>query len=137
MASSRKAAALNSGLLVRQQAAAESHQAAAAGDLASTVEHVLSSRYADARATEQTVSKPQLVAQTVTSESLLAELAVAKASRPSEPRVSDAVTSSRRRSPLLGLFAFIGCAMILYGFLLKSPWHNQVPSMDRVMQLLN
>jgi hypothetical protein len=137
MSSLRKVAALSSGLLKQQQASAESHQAAAADDLASTVEHVLGSRYAGARAAEQTASKPQFVAQTVTSASLLAELAVAKASRPSEPRVADAVTSSKRRSPLLGLFAFVGCAMILYGFLLKSPWHDQVPSIDRIMQLLN
>ena len=137
MSSLRKVAALSSGLRERQQASAESHQAAAADDLASTIEHVLSSRYAGAPATEQTASKPQFVAQTVTSDSLLAELGVAKASRPSEPRVADAVTSSKRRSPLLGLFGFVGCAMIVYGFLLKSPWHDQVPSINRITQLLN
>jgi hypothetical protein len=135
MSSLRKVAALSAGLLDRQQASAESHQAAAAGDLASTVEHVLSSRYADARATEQTVSKPQFVAQTITAESLLAEIAVARQSRPAEPAAAE--TPQRSRSPALLLFGFAGFAMVLYGFLLKSPWHNQVPSIDRIMQLLS
>jgi hypothetical protein len=111
------------------------YQATMADELASTVEHVLSTRYALARVTEQTAAKLQAVAQVVTSESLLAELAAARPSRPSELPAAEP-EAPRKKSPLLGLFAFVGCAMILYGLLLKSPWHDQVPSIDRITQLL-
>jgi hypothetical protein len=137
MPSSRKTAALSSGLVVRHQSAAQSHQAAVADELASVVEHVLSTRYAGARLTEQAEARPRGVAQTVTSDTLLAELAVARQSTPREPRAAESAAPKKSGSPLLRLFAFVGVAMIVYALLLRSPWHDQVPSIDRIVQLLN
>jgi hypothetical protein len=137
MPSSGKLAELRSGLLVRNQPSAESYQAAAADDLAETVEHVLNTRYAVGRLTERTTPKLHAVAQVVTSDSLLAELAEARQSTPREPRVVESEVQKKSGSPLLRLFAFVGVAMIAYALLLKSPWRDQVPSIDRIVQLLN
>jgi hypothetical protein len=137
MPSPRKVAALSSGLLVRQQASAESYQAAVADDLAGTVEHVLNTRYAGARLTQQTASRPHPVAQVVTSESLLAELAAARQSTPSQPRAIDSATPRRSGSRPARVFAFVAFAMIVYALLMKSPWRDQVPSIDRIAHLLN
>jgi hypothetical protein len=137
MPSSTKVAALSSGLLARQQPSADSYQAAVADDLASTVEHVLNTRYAVGRLTEQTASKLHAVAQVVTSDSLLAELAEARQSTPREPPAAESAAPRKSGSPLLRLFAFVGVAMIVYALILKSPWRDQVPSIDRIVQLLN
>lgn len=137
MPSPRKVAALSSGLLVRQQASGESYEAAVADDLAATVEHVLSTRYAGARPTDQTASRPHGVAQAITSESLLAELAAARQANPREPRAADSAPSPKSGSPLLRLFAFAGVATIGYGLLMKSPWHDQIPSLERIVHLLH
>lgn len=106
-----------------------------ADELASTVEHLLSTRYAARRLAEESPSTR--VVPTVTSESLLAELAAARKSGPAEPRAVVAEEPRRARSPALRLFAVVGVAMIVYALLMKSPWRDQLPSPDRIAHLLN
>jgi hypothetical protein len=134
MALFRKSASL------REEAPASrdrSYQAEMADDLASTVEHVLSTRYARASMMEQRETRPHPAVQEITSESLLTELAAAKRSRPAEPCVGESKTPPRSGSPALRLLAFVGLAIIGYALLMKSPWRDQVPSLERMTQLLN
>lgn len=137
MAAPRNVAVLPSSLVAQEQPSAGSYEAAVADDLAGTVEHVLNSRYSGARMSEESSPRPRAIMQPVTSESLLAELAVARQSRPAEPRATEAETPRRSRSRALRLFAFVGFAMIAHALLMKSPWRDQVPSIDRITQLLN
>ena len=132
----RKVAGLSSSLPVEEQPQAESYEAAIADDLAGTVEHVLNSRYSGTRAPEAP-AKPRAAMREITSESLLAELAAARQANPRQHRVAEPEKAPRKRSPALALFAFIGIAMIGYALLLKSPWHDQVPSPDSIVQLLH
>ncbi|HKW55373.1 MAG TPA: hypothetical protein VJO12_16910, partial [Stellaceae bacterium] len=78
--------------------------------MAGTVEHVLNTRYAGARRGEQAEAKPRGVAPTVTSDSLLAELAAARQSAPREPRAADPAPPRKSSSGLLRAFLFIGFA---------------------------
>jgi hypothetical protein len=110
-------------------------QASMADELASTIEHLLSVRYAAARVAEELPSRPQRIVHTITSESLMVELAAARQSRPAAPRTAEPETP-RRPSPALRVFAVIGFVMIAYALLMKSPWRDQVPSIDRITQLL-
>lgn len=132
----RKVAGLSSSLAVQEQPEAESYEAAVAEDLAGTVEHILNSRYSGTRAPEEP-AKPRAAMREITSDSLLAELAAAREANPRQHHVAEPEKAPRKRSPALRLFAFIGFAMIGYGFLLKSPWRDQVPSVDRILQLLH
>jgi|SRR5690348_9004628 hypothetical protein len=132
----RKVAGLSSSVPVPEQPQAESYEAAVADDLAGAVEHVLNSRYSGTRAPEEP-AKPRAAIREVTSDSLLAELTAAREANPQQPQVAEPEQAPRKRSPALPLFAFIGFAMIGYGLLLKSPWHDQVPSLDRILQLLH
>lgn len=130
MPSPRKAAALSSGLLVRQQPSAESYQAAAADDLAGAVEHVLNSRYSATRVTEEPTPRPRGIMQPVTSESLLAELAAARQSGGDRPRSRSADQEKPRQSgSFLGRTFAFGCvAVILLTLACMSPFREYVPS---------
>ncbi len=141
MRSSRKVAALSSSLLVREQASAASYQAAVADDLAGTVEHVLNSRYSGTRI-EEPSSRPRGVVQTITGESLLAELAAARADQPQRASRSGDSETPRRSGSFLGrVFAFGCVAVVLLTLVCLSPFRDYVPSplryqVDRVTHLL-
>jgi len=98
--------------------------------LAGTVEHVLNSRYSGTRVPEGPSSRPHGVAQTVTAESLLAELAAARQSRGGQPRSRPADSEKPRRSgSFLGrTFACACVAMILLTLVCMSPLRDYVPS---------
>lgn len=131
----RKVAGLGSSLAVQEQPEAQSYEAAVADDLAGAVEHILNSRYSGTREPDAP-AKPRAAMREITSASLLAELAAAREANPQPQHVAEPETAPRKRSPALKLFAFIGFAIIGYGLLLKSPWRDQVPSLDRILQLL-
>jgi hypothetical protein len=109
-------------------AATETFKASVADELASTVEHLLSTRYAVERLAEEAPAKR--VVQTVTSESLLAELAEARQARGNEPasRVAEPEPSRRSGSPLVRLVAFGGIGIVLLVFACMSPFRDYVPS---------
>jgi hypothetical protein len=141
MPRTRKVAELSSSLLVRHPPSAESYQAAVADDLASTVEHLLNSRYSGTRMTQEPSSRPRM-AQTITDESLLAELAAARRSggdRRGSLRTADSAMQ-RRSSSFLGRAFAGGCvAIILLTLVCMSPFRDYVPSplrepVDRVTQ---
>jgi hypothetical protein len=103
-------------------------QASMANELADTVEHLLSTRYAAQRLAEE--SPPKRVVQTVTSESLLAELAAARQAQGYQPTSRAAEPEPPRRSGLsLGkILALGGVAVILLVFACLSPFRDYVPS---------
>src|SRR5258707_2577465 len=117
------------------------YQASMADELAGTVEHLLNTRYAAARLAEEIPSRR--VVQTITGESLLAELAAARQSRGDQPasRSADPETPRRSGSFLGRVFAFGGVAVILLTLVCLSPFRDYVPSplrdqVDRVTHLL-
>jgi len=107
--------------------------------LASTVEHLLNTRYAGTRLTEEPSSRPRGVVQTITGESLLAELAAAKESRTDQPQ-RRAPETARRSGSFLGRAFACGCvAVILLTLVCMSPFRDYVPSplrdrVDRIAQ---
>ena len=117
-------------------------QAAVADELASTVEHLLTTRYAAERVAEE--SQPKRVLQTVTAESLLAELAAAKAARRDQPSspAPDPKTARRSGSSAGRLFVLGLIAVVLLVMACRSPLKDYVPSplrdqVDRVLARLN
>src|SRR5260221_9285952 len=70
------------------------YQASMADELAGTVEHLLNTRYAAARLAEEIPSRR--VVQTITGESLLAELAAARQSRGDHTAPRAAAPGNRR-----------------------------------------
>lgn len=105
------------------------YQASMADELASTVEHLLSTRYAAARLAEEVPSRR--VVHTITDESLLAELAAARQSGASHRASSRSDDSEmpRRSGSLLGrVFAFGCVAVILLTLGCLSPFRDYVPS---------
>ena len=117
------------------------YQASMADELAGTVEHLLNTRYAAARLAEEIPSRR--VVQTITGESLLAELAAARQSRGDQPasRSADPETPRRSGSFLGRVFAFGCVAVILLTLVCLSPFRDYVPSplrdqVDRITHLL-
>lgn len=123
-------------------AATETFQASIADELAGTVEHLLSTRYAGERPAEEAPAKR--VVQTVTAESLLAELATARQARGNEPAARAAEPEPPRRSgsPLARIVAFAAIAVVLLAFACLSPYRDYVPAplreqVDRALASLN
>jgi hypothetical protein len=116
-------------------------QASIADELASTVEHLLATRYAAVRLAEEGPSKR--VVQTITSESLLAELAAARQGQGYQPvsKVADTEPPRRSVSPVVRLMA-LGCVgVILLTLVCLSPFREYVPlplrdQVDRITALL-
>jgi len=103
-------------------------RASVADELASTVEHLLTTRYAAERLAEE-VPATRLV-QTVTSESLLAELAAARQAQGHQPvsRGAEPEPTQRSGSSIGKLFA-LGCiAVVVLVVACKSPLRDYVPS---------
>jgi hypothetical protein len=109
-------------------AATETFQASIADELASTVEHLISTRYAAERLAEEAPAKR--VMQTVTSESLLAELAAARQARGNEPatRVAESKPPRRSGSPVVRIVAFGVIGIVLLIFVCLSPYRDHVPA---------
>jgi hypothetical protein len=108
--------------------ATASHQPAAADELAATIEHVLGSRYAGARAAPEAMPKPRLVASTVTVDTLMAELSEARQSRATESKLAPLRQSVRAPKKVTSLldraFALGGVALVLFALLALSPWRD-------------
>jgi hypothetical protein len=128
MAASRQVASQRSGPRLVAHEAHGTHQASMADELASTVEHLLSTRYAAARLAEEIPTRR--VVQAITGESLLAELAAARQSGGGQPasRSADPETPQRSGSFLTRAFAFAGVAVILLTLVCMSPLRDYVPS---------
>lgn len=123
-------------------AATETFQASVADELASTVEHLISTRYAAERLAEAAPVKR--VMQTVTSDSLLAELATARHASGSEPATRAAQPAPPRRSgsPLARIVGFGVVGIVLLVSACLSPYRDYVPAplrdqVDRALASLN
>src|SRR5689334_16200830 len=123
-------------------ATTETFQASVADELASTVEHLLSTRYAAERLAEEAPAKR--VMQAVTSDTLLAELAAARQARGAEPATPAAEPEPERRSrsPLVRIVAFGVIGIVLLVFVCLSPYRDYVPAplrdqVDRALASLN
>ena len=111
-----------------EPAAAASHRPAAADELAATIEHVLGSRYAGARAALVTTEKPRLATSTVTVDTLMAELAEARQARIGDTKAStlrQTVKPPKKTTSLIDrAFAMGGVALVLLALLALSPWRD-------------
>jgi hypothetical protein len=123
-------------------ATAETFQASIADELTSTVEHLISTRYAAERLAEEAPAKR--VMQTVTADSLLAELAAARQARGNEPasRAAEPEPPRRSASPLVRIVAFGVIGIVLLVFACLSPYRDYVPAplrdhVDRALTSLN
>lgn len=109
-------------------AATGSHQPAAADELAATIEHVLGSRYAGARAEPASAEKPRLATSTVTADTLMAELAEARQARVGDTKAAtlrQTVRAPKKATSLLDrVFALGGVALVLFALLALSPWRD-------------
>jgi hypothetical protein len=124
----RQVGLLRSDLPSVAPATTETFQASIADELASTVEHLLSTRYAAERLAEEAPAKR--VVQTVTSESLLDELAVARQARGNEPatRAAEPEPPRRSASPLIRIVAFGVVGIVLLVLVCLSPYRDYVPT---------
>lgn len=109
--------------------ATPSHQPAAAAELAATIEHVLVSRYASNRKTQETPQKPHIALAAITADSLIAELAQARQSRSEQGEAASTPRPSSRppkkaTSVVDRIFAFGGLALVLFALLALSPWRD-------------
>lgn len=102
--------------------------AAVVDELAATIEHVLSSRYASTRPAPDSAPKPRLVASAVTADSLMAELKEARQARAGQGKPAaplDSVHPARKAPSLFDrVFALGGIALVLFVALLLSPWRD-------------
>jgi hypothetical protein len=116
--------------LPSEPAATASHQPAAADELAATIEHVLGSRYAGARAAPASTEKPRLAAATVTADTLMAELAEARQARVGDTKAATlrrTVRAPKKATSLLDrAFALGGVALVLFALVALSPWRDSV-----------
>ena len=103
-------------------------QASMADELASTVEHLLTTRYAGERLAEET--QPKRMVPAVTAESLLAELATAKAARGGQPSsIAPDPATPRRSGSSIGKLLVLGCvAVVLVVVACRSPLRDYMPS---------
>jgi len=110
--------------------ATASHQPAAADELAATIEHVLGSRYAGARAAPASTEKPRLTSSTVTADTLMAELAEARQARVGDTKAATlrrTVRAPKKATSLLDrAFALGGVALVLFALVALSPWRDSV-----------
>ena len=111
-----------------EPAAITSHQPAAADELAATIEHVLGSRYAGARAAPVPTEKARLATSTVTADTLMAELAEARQARIGDTKASTLRQTVKPAKKTVSLvdraFAMGGVALVLFVLLALSPWRD-------------
>lgn len=113
---------------------------AIADELATTIEHVMSSRYAGGTAAVAAAAPARPAIKAVTAESLMAELSAARQGKSERaPRASEASLLHAKPAPSLldRAFVFAGIALVLGALLFMSPWRDQFVSIDRLTHFLN
>ena len=113
---------------------------AIADELATTIEHVMSSRYAGGTAAVAAAPPARPAIKAVTAESLMAELSAARQGKSERaPRASEPSLLHAKPAPSLLDRAFVlaGVALILGALLFMSPWRDKFLSVDRLTHFLN
>jgi hypothetical protein len=113
---------------------------AIADELATTIEHVMSSRYAGGTVAVAAAAPARPAIKAVTAESLMAELSAARQGKSERaPRASEPSLPHAKPAPSLldRAFVFAGVALVLGALLFMSPWRDQFVSIDRLTHFLN